>query len=287
MAAFDQSTARRGWRSLLMAVLAALALCVSAGCATAPRTGDAPIASTAPLVHPQDPFEQWNRRIFDFNETLDETFLVPIARGYQAVVPSLVRRGITNVFNNFADAWSMVNALLQGKVQVGMNDMMRVLVNTTFGLAGAVDVATELGLPAHYEDFGQTLGYWGVGAGPYIVLPVLGPSSGRETAALPLDRSVSPALAVNDTGGDIGITALQIVNARANLLSASQVLDEIALDKYSFVREAYLARRRNLVYDGNPPPDDSDPYPQERYDLPEDAAGTPSAPASASSPARP
>lgn len=278
------------WRRVVALSMVTTTLLVVAGCATRgpAASGASGAPGAAPAVtapgNPVDPFENWNRKVFGFNEVLDENVMIPVARTYQQVVPSLVRRGVSNVFGNFADAWSVVNALLQGKVAVGMSDLMRFLFNTTFGFAGALDIASEMGLPPHYEDFGQTLGTWGVASGPYIVWPLLGPSALRETVALPLDRSVSPALVVESTAGDVGIVALQIVNARANLLGASRVLDDIALDKYSFVRDAYLARRRSLVYDGNPPDDDEDDaYPQERYDLPEEAPAVAPAPAPAAS----
>ena len=201
-----------------------------------------------------DPWEKWNRKVFTFNERLDEKVLKPVATGYSNVVPRPVRNGVDNFFGNAADAWSAVNNFLQGKVQNGLNDVIRFGTNTVFGLAGVLDVATEFGLDHQYEDFGQTLGHWGVGAGAYLVWPVLGPSSIRESLALPLDRAVSPALAFSDGAVRWELIGLQIINTRANLLGASRVLDDIALDKYTFVRDAYLQRRRSLVYDGEDPP---------------------------------
>jgi phospholipid-binding lipoprotein MlaA len=176
-------------------------------------------------------------------------------------VPSLVREGVKNVFNNFADAWSAVNNFLQGKVELGLQDVVRVGVNTVFGLGGVFDVASEMGIEHHFEDFGQTLGHWGFGAGAYIVWPLLGPSTVRETLALPLDRSVSPALLINNGSTQFGLTALQLVNVRAGLLGAGRIVDEISLDKYSFIRDAYLQRRRSLVFDGDPPPAPEPPEP--------------------------
>lgn len=205
-----------------------------------------------------DPWEKWNRRVFTFNERLDEKVLKPVAIGYSNVVPRPVRNGVDNFFGNAADAWSAVNNLLQGKVQNGLHDMIRFGTNTVFGLGGVLDVATEFGLDHQYEDFGQTMGHWGVGAGAYIVWPVLGPSSIRESLAMPLDRAVSPALAFNDGAVKWELTGLQLINTRANLLGASKVLDDIALDKYTFVRDAYLQRRRSLVYDGEEPPPKDD-----------------------------
>ena len=227
-------------------------------------------ASTPPGVtlgaDPKDPFERWNRQVYAFNDGLDTAVLKPVATGYRDYVPSLVRTGVSNVFNNVADAWSAVNLFLQGRPIDGLNDTMRFAVNTVFGFGGVLDIMGEAGLEHHYEDFGQTLGKWGMGSGPYIVWPLLGPSAVRETIALPLDRSVSPALAFNDSGAVLGIGVLQIINTRASLLSAGNLLDDIALDKYTFVRDAYLTRRRSLVYDGDPPP------------LPDDAAGDANAP---------
>ena len=186
-----------------------------------------------------------------------------------------MRTGITNVFNNFADGWSAINSALQGRGERAYYDTVRFTVNSVFGFGGVIDVASEMGIDPRYEDFGQTLGRWGVRPGAYIVWPLLGPSTVRESFALPLDRAASPALVIHDWQSQIGLTALQIVNSRANLLDASRVLDEIALDKYSFVRDAYLARRRSLVYDGEPQDDD----PSDDWRDPPPAA--PAAPAAA------
>ena len=208
-----------------------------------------------------DPWESWNRKVFGFNEALDVNLLKPVATAYADVVPSLVRQGVTNFFTNFSDAWSAVNNFLQGKIELGLQDVVRVSVNTIFGLGGVFDVASEMGIDHHYEDFGQTLGHWGFGAGAYIVWPLLGPSTVRETIALPLDRTVSPALVIDGGSGQVGISVLQLVNLRAGLLGAGKVVDDIALDKYSFIRDAYLQRRRSLVYDGDPPPEPEPPEP--------------------------
>ena len=206
-----------------------------------------------------DPWENWNRKVFGFNEDLDVRVLKPVATAYSNVVPQPVRQGVDNFFGNAADAWSSVNNLLQGKFEASGQDLIRFGTNTLFGLGGVIDVATEMGLDHQYEDFGQTLGHWGVGAGAYIVWPLFGPSTVRETVALPLDRAVSPALATGRGGSQYAIIGLQIVNIRAGLLGASRVLDDIALDKYTFVRDAYLQRRRSLVFDGEDPsiPDES------------------------------
>jgi phospholipid-binding lipoprotein MlaA len=233
------------------ALLAMLAL--AAGCAT-----------TAPAGPRVDPLEPWNRKVFTINEKLDEVVLAPVARGYQRVVPELVRRGVANVFNNVADLWSGINNVLQGKGDAAGQDFGRVIVNTLFGLGGLFDVAEEAGIDHQYEDFGQTLGHWGFPTGPYLVWPLLGPSTVRESVALPLDRGASPALGFHE-GARWAVTGLSIVNTRASLLRATNMLDDIALDKYTFVRDAYLQRRRSLVYDGNPPerPEEGDPPPAE------------------------
>jgi len=200
-----------------------------------------------------DPWENWNRKVFGFNEALDENLLRPVATAYKDVVPQVVRTTIGNVFSNIADAWSAINNLLQLKLEPALLDTVRFTTNSFLGFGGILDIATEMGIDHQYEDFGQTLGHWGVGAGAYIVWPLLGPSTVRESFAMPLDRAATPALLVADGRYKTGITVLQIVHTRSELLGASRLLNEIALDRYSFVRDAYLARRRSLVYDGDPP----------------------------------
>lgn len=246
------------------AIAAALALAALGGCAT---------TQPGAAANPRDPFEAWNRRMFAFNEGLDEHLLVPLATGYRRVVPELARTGIGNVFSNFADAWSAINNLLQFKLEAGLSDTMRVSVNTMLGIGGLLDIASEMGMQPHYEDFGQTLGRWGVPSGPYVVWPVLGPSAVRESAAMPLDRYALPAAWAQADGAQVGLTALQIVHKRAELLRATRLIEDIALDKYVFVRDGYLQRRRSLVYDGDPPPvpeddaDEPDAEPQEAAPL--------------------
>jgi phospholipid-binding lipoprotein MlaA len=207
-----------------------------------------------------DPWENWNRKVFSFNESVDEHVLKPVATAYQKIVPSFVRTAVHNFFSNAEDAWSAVNHLLQGKGQSGFEMLVRFNTNTVLGFGGLLDIASEVGLERQPEDFGQTLGRWGFGAGAYIVWPVLGPSSVRDSLALPLDRSATPAVVFSDYADELGILTVQLIDTRANLLGASRVIDDIALDKYSFVRDGYLARRRSLVYDGSPPEatDDAD-----------------------------
>lgn len=258
----------------VLAVAAIAASLVLGGCATVQQARGGPGQKL-------DPWESWNRKVFAFNEDLDKYVLKPVATGYSKVVPQPVRRGVDNFFANAADAWSAVNNILQGKGQAAFEDVVRVTTNSFFGIGGIFDVASEIGIERHKEDFGQTLGRWGFGAGAYIVWPLLGPSTVRDSIAMPLDRAASPALLINDGQAQVGLTVLQIVNTRANLLGASQVLDDIALDKYTFLRDAYLQRRRSLVYDGNGPDADGD---GDSLDAaPEPAASSASAPAKAAS----
>lgn len=238
------------------AAAAAVALALLAGCAT--------VSGPQGPGQKLDPWENWNRKVFAFNEGLDEKVLKPVATAYRDVVPGFVRTAVGNFFANAADGWSAVNLMLQGRFEPALNDTLRFAVNTAFGFGGLVDIMSEAGFEHHYEDFGQTLGRWGVGAGAYIVWPVLGPSSVRESVALPFNRLATPASVIDDGAKAAGITVLELVNTRAELLGASRVIDQIALDKYTFVRDAYLARRRSLVYDGEPPPPDDDDPPDDK-----------------------
>jgi phospholipid-binding lipoprotein MlaA len=201
-----------------------------------------------------DPWEEWNRRVFSFNETLDEHILKPVATVYAEVLPSFVQRGIGNFYANLADAWSAVNNLLQGKPIEAGEVAFRFGVNTVFGFGGVLDLASEMGIDRHYEDFGQTLGVWGMGPGAYLVWPLIGPSTERDSLALPLNYAASPMYLFNlDLAGQFGVWSLQLVNTRAGLLSAGRMLDDIALDKYTFIRDAYWQRRRSLILDGEEP----------------------------------
>jgi phospholipid-binding lipoprotein MlaA len=237
-------------------LVAALVLAAVAGCATAPQGVE------RHTTGPKDPYESVNRKIFSFNDTLDTYALKPVAKAYNAVLPSPIRTGIHNFFGNFSDAWSAVNQLLQGKPSDAGEMTMRVLTNTTIGIAGLFDPATSLGLDRRSEDLGQTLGRWGLEPGPYLVLPLFGSSDIRDAIALPADSYVTPALLVPSTWQKIGVDTVGVIDTRAGLLGASQMLDELAFDRYTFMRDAYITRRRSLVYDGNPPDlpeeDDSD-----------------------------
>ncbi len=218
-------------------ILGACALAVlMTGCATAPDTAD-----------PRDPFEGFNRTVFRFNDAVDEAVLKPVATGYQKVTPSFVQTGVSNFFGNIGDVWSAVNNLLQGKLEAGVSDGMRVAINTTFGFVGVLDIASEAGLTKHKEDFGQTLGVWGVPSGPYVVLPLLGPSTIRDTAALPVDFAGDVWQYTDSVGTRNTGTALRIVDARAGLLDAGNLLEDVALDKYAFMRDAWLQRRQSMI----------------------------------------
>lgn len=198
---------------------------------------------------PEDPLESYNRSMFAFNDAVDRNLLTPVAKGYQAVVPSPVRTCVTNIFNNFGDIWSGVNSFLQGRGLDSVNTFGRVLFNTTMGLGGCIDVASMKGAPRIQNDFGTTLGVWGVGQGPYFVLPLLGPSTIRDTAGTIGDGFGSAAVyaspgAINDVPVRNTVWGISFVNTRANLLNASDLLDDVALDRYSFLRDAYLQRRQ-------------------------------------------
>jgi phospholipid-binding lipoprotein MlaA len=218
-------------------------------------------AGAASAQSANDPFEKVNRAIFGFNDAIDGAVLTPVAKGYQAVVPELLRTGVSNFFGNFGDGWSAINNALQGKGEAAATMVMRVATNTLFGIGGIFDVASDLGMERSTEDFGQTLGRWGMPAGPYVVWPLLGPSTARDTLGRPLDLAWSHALVINDSGVNLSLSALNLIDTRASLLSASRVVDGLAFDKYTFIRDAYVARRRNLVYDGNPPelPEETEP----------------------------
>jgi phospholipid-binding lipoprotein MlaA len=226
----------RGLQVLLVAAMAS-------GCAT----------SSALEQPAADPWEGFNRRMFSFNEGVDAAVLRPAASAWVRVMPEPARIGVANVLGNIRDVWSGLNQLLQGKGRDGLATGARVLVNTSVGLLGLRDPATPMGLQRRPEDFGQTLGRWGVPSGPYLVLPLLGPSTLRDGLAQPLDRAAAPAAWTSGDGGAAAVTAVEAVSQRAGLLEASGLLDEIALDKYSMVRDAWLARRRDAVHDGAVP----------------------------------
>lgn len=209
--------------------------------------------ATGPQANPRDPLEPMNRQIFGFNEAVDNAVVKPVAKVYTYVLPSLVRQGVTNFFSNLGEVWSTANNALQFKGRAAAESWMRFSINSVFGIGGVFDLATDMGLERHKEDFGQTLGWWGVASGPYLVLPLLGPSTLRDTAALPIDMQGSLLNAVPHSGDRDRLTGLNLIDIRANLLRAGTVLDEAALDKYTFTRDFYLQVRRSEIYDGNPP----------------------------------
>lgn len=211
---------------------------------------------TGPTAHPRDPLEPLNRGIFQFNDMVDRAVTKPAATAYREVLPSPVRTGVSNFFNNLQDAWSVVNSTLQFKGEAGANNLMRFAVNTFFGLGGVLDIASEMQIERHTEDFGQTLGHWGVGAGPYVVLPLLGPSNARDTAALPIDAQGSLLSGISDVPTRNSAATLGLLDRRSGFLAASDLLDQVVLDPYTFARDAFLQSRRNAVYDGDPPEDD-------------------------------
>jgi phospholipid-binding lipoprotein MlaA len=230
-------------RSVMSAALLAWVLS-SAGCATGPN------------ANPKDPLEPMNRSISKFNDTLDDNLLKPVATGYRDYIPQPVQTGVGNFFGNLSDVFSTVNSGLQLKGRDTAESLMRVVVNTTLGIYGIFDVATEIGLQRHREDFGQTLGYWGVPDGPYLVLPVFGPSTVRDTSTLPLEFSTD-FVAKHDVVAERNVAVVaRIVDKRASLLKTTDLLSGAAIDKYSFTRDSYLQYRRNQVYDGNPPDED-------------------------------
>ncbi len=213
-------------------------------------------ATTA--TDPRDPFEGWNRGVQTFNDTADDYVIKPVAQGYQTVTPWFVDQGVTNFFSNIGDIRVTLNDFLQFKFSQGSEDFTRFLINTTLGVGGLVDVATMLEFYRHDEDFGQTLGAWGMNTGPYLVLPLLGPSSPREAFGLIGDAAANPLFYIDFPAVTWGLTALNFVDVRADLLSASRIVDEAALDRYEFLRNAYLDRREYLVRDGNLPVEDEE-----------------------------
>ena len=246
-----------GARQRVQGLAGAVALVLLAGCASAPG------------ADPRDPWERYNRSMYSFNEAVDTAVLKPVAPAYRDVLPQPVRTGVSNFFGNLGDAWSFVNNILQAKPEGALHSFWRVVINSTMGLGGVLDPATEMRLQRHREDFGQTLGYWGVPAGPYFVLPLFGPSTLRDAAALPVDAYGSAVGHVNDVSVRNSLIGVNVIQTRASLLTTTDFLESAALDKYSFQRDAFLQKRRNEIHDGNPPQD------EERYDLEEEGGAAP------------
>ncbi len=238
--------------------------------------------ATVAHPNPRDPWEGFNRRSYEFNEGVDRIVLKPAATWYREKVPPLVRTGVSNFFGNLSDGWSAVNSLLQFRLHDFSDNYARFQLNTSFGLLGIFDLASDLNIDRHREDFGQTLGRWGMPAGPYIVLPLLGPSTLRDTAALPVEYRFDLVRQINADSVRAAVQTVRVIDTRANLIRVSNVLEEVSLDKYSFTRDAHLQRRRAEVMDYNerevPPP-----LPDESLE----PAGTVPAPAAGQPPAAP
>ena len=228
-------TCLSGLRALLLLLLA-LHL---AGCANMGSQGD-----------PRDPFEGFNRSVYSFNEVIDRTFIDRISRLYQSVTPDFVDMAVTNFFSNLNDIVVIINDFLQFKFEQALADILRFVINSTLGIAGIFDVSAENGLAKHREDFGQTLATWGIGPGPYLVVPVLGPSTVRDAAGYVVATTVvSPLSYINDTPLEFGLLALNFVDIKADLLSAESLIAEAAVDEYEFTKNAYFNYRDNLILD--------------------------------------
>lgn len=240
---------RPGWDARCVTWVVFLLIALLQGCAHVPNPD------------PRDPMESWNRGVYGFNDAVDRAVLKPVATAYRGVLPQWVRSGVGNFFNNLEDVWSIVNNALQLRGRDTGDSIGRVMVNSTVGVVGLIDVASELNIDRHTADFGLTLGRWGVGAGPYVVLPLLGPTTMRGVVALPVDMKGNLVNQVTDDATRYGLVGLDLVDTRAKYLQAGSVVDEAALDQYSFIRDSYLQRQRNKVYDGNPPDEDTEPAP--------------------------
>ncbi len=224
----------------LKVTLVTVAIVALAGC-----------ASTNGYNDPRDPLEGFNRVMFEFNEILDKVLMKPLAKGYRAVMPAPVDKGISNFFSNLDDVGSAINNLLQFKLKRSASDVGRIVVNSTIGILGFIDVASNMNLEKHGEDFGQTLGYWGVGHGPYIVLPIFGPSGGRDAIGTVVDWFTDPVTYIEPVRVRNTTYVLRAVDKRADLLGATNIVEEAALDKYEFIRDAYIQKRVSDVDDGN------------------------------------
>lgn len=202
-----------------------------------------------PGPNPRDPLEKFNRSTYELNEKVDAIVLRPAASAYRQVVPPVARTGVANFFGNLQDAWTFVNSVLQWRIQDAGESLARVQINTIAGLGGVIDVASELNIEKHKEDFGQTLGRWGVPSGPYIVLPLLGPSTLRDSLALLVDTKGDLIWRMPHNDERSALYGVRAIDRRSNLLRVGEVVDQAALDKYSFTRDAYLQRRNAEVFD--------------------------------------
>lgn len=213
--------------------------------------------ATTDSRNPKDPYEDFNRDVWEFNRAIDNAILKPTAKGYQAITPDPVEKGISNFFSNLGEIETIINDILQAKFGKAGRDTGRFLINSTLGLAGFLDPATEMGLKKEEEDFGQTLAAWGFDSGPYLMLPFLGPSTARDSIGFAVDKAAlySPYDEMNDSQTEWSLRALDLIQTRASLLPLEEQLEQ-ALDDYSMVRDAYLQRREFLIYDGRPPIED-------------------------------
>lgn len=232
-------TTRKPGSSFRIAALAC-GVILASGCASTPR-------------NPDDPLEGYNRAMFAFNENLDKALVKPVAQAYDYVTPKPVQTGVGNFFSNLADPWIGLNNMLQGKPAEAFSDWMRFMVNSVFGIFGLLDIASEARLPKHDEDFGQTLAVWGVGEGPYFVVPFFGPRTVRDAAVLPVDLAGDKIWRAGHVPTRNAIRVLDITHTRATLLGADRTLEESTFDKYAYLRDFYLQQRRYKVHDGNPP----------------------------------
>jgi len=240
--------------------------------------------ATVANPNPKDPWESWNRGVFGFNDSLDRAVVKPVATAYHDTLPHWLRSGIGNFFNNLEDVWSGVNNALQLRGRDTADSFGRFAINTTFGLGGVLDVATEMNMERHPSNFGLTLGRWGAGPGPFVVIPFLGASTLRDTLALSLDVKGNLVNQVSDVPTRYALTVLKLIDTRATYLKAGDVVDGAALDKYSFTRDAFLQVRRNQVYDGNPPDEEDTTDAAPEAAAPASAASAASAPAPAQAP---
>ncbi|RFC37482.1 MAG: phospholipid-binding lipoprotein MlaA [Candidatus Nitrotoga sp. SPKER] len=222
-------------------------------------------ASTQGARNPQDPLESFNRSMYTFNDTVDRTVLKPVAKGYNTIIPEPGKIMVTNFFSNLDDIIVTINDLLQLKFAQAASDGTRVLFNSTFGILGLFNITDRL--EKHNEDFGQTLGYWGVSSGPYVVLPFFGPRTVRDSVGLYADSYASPIRLIPDIPTRNVMYVTRTVNLRAGLLDQEKILEEAAIDRYAFIRDAYLQQRQSLVYDGNPPREKFDD--EENSDMPD------------------
>ncbi len=228
-----------GFKTSAVKAAASRAILVFASGALLAMTG----CASGPNANPRDPLEPYNRAMSSFNDGVDRAVLKPVATAYVAITPSLVREGVTNFFGNLQDGWTFVNSVLQLRPQKAMESITRFSINTFFGLGGLLDIAGEAGVPKHNEDLGKTLGRWGVPSGPYLVLPVLGPSTVRDALTITAETAYDPVSKINPVSSRNTVTVVRLVNSRSKFLRLGNLLDDAALDKYTFTRDAFLAKR--------------------------------------------